>query len=364
MDSLAYKANSKAVIERLRPFYERRTPDRIYATFGVPYTSRTLAAFRATHVDGECAYPDPAERIAFWDALLAERPQLEDDSLPMAYLTEMDQGLYGGVLGGDVRFVCNTQTGWISSMVPRLLEDWSEFERLSFDPASPWFQRYLQQVQVFQQSASGRFGIASLVCCDGVNFIFELLGATEAYLSLIEHPEMAQRALELAYQVAGAIQDAFFERMPLFEGGTFSLNFGWLPGRVVMESVDPFHMTSVAYFERWGREPLERMLARFDGGELHLHGNGRHLLEAVATVSGMKAVILGEDIGYPPAFSILNALRARASDVPLGVGVGYNEFYIGLCSHTLPGGVLYHVSGAPSVLDANRTMEQVRAYRC
>ena len=363
MGPLAYKTNSEAVIERLRPFYERRTPDHIYATFGVPHTSRILAAFRATHSDGECAYPDPAERIAFWDALLAERPQLEDDSLPMAYLTEMDQGLYGGVLGGDVRFVCNTQTGWISSMVPRLLADWSAFDRLRFDPVNPWFQRYLQQLQIFQQGANGKFGIASLVCCDGVNFIFELLGATDAYLSLIVDPEMAQRALELAYQVAGAIQDAFFARIPLFQGGTFSLNFGWLPGRVVMESVDPFHMTSVAYFESWGRAPLERMLARFDGGELHLHGNGRHLLEAVASVSGMKAIILGEDIGYPPAFSILSALRARAGDVPLGVLVGYPEFCAGLHNHTLSGGVLYHVSGAPSVLEANRTMEQVRDYR-
>ena len=219
-------------------------------------------------------------------------------------------------------------------------------------------------MQVFQQSASGRFGIASLVTCDGVNFIFELLGATDAYLSLIENPEMAQRALELAYQVAGAIQDAFFASIPLFQGGTFSLNFGWLPGRVVMESVDPFHMTSVAYFETWGRAPLERMLARFDGGELHLHGNGRHLLEAVATVRGMKAIILGEDIGYPPAYSILSTLRARAGDVPLGVLVDYPEFCAGLQSHTLPGGVLYHVSGALSVAEANRIMEQVRAYRC
>ena len=123
MSQLVYKANCDAVIERLRPFYERRTPDQIYAIMGAPYTSQTLEHFRATHVEGECAYPDPAERIAFWDALLSERPQVEDDSLPMAYLTEMDQGLYGGVMGGDVRFVCNTQTGWISSMVPRLLTD-------------------------------------------------------------------------------------------------------------------------------------------------------------------------------------------------------------------------------------------------
>ena len=43
-------------------------------------------------------------------------------------------------------------------------------------------------------------------------------------------------------------------------------------------------MTSVAYFEQWGREPAERILGAFDGGVIHIHGNGRHLLEAAATL--------------------------------------------------------------------------------
>ena len=49
-------------------------------------------------------------------------------------------------------------------------------------------------------------------------------------------------------------------------GGTLSNFAQWIPGRIVSESVDPFHMTSVAYFETWGREPAERILSRFDGG--------------------------------------------------------------------------------------------------
>ena len=33
-------------------------------------------------------------------------------------LSELDQGLYGGLLGGDVRFLAHPENGWISSMVP------------------------------------------------------------------------------------------------------------------------------------------------------------------------------------------------------------------------------------------------------
>ena len=76
--------------------------------------------------------------------------------------------------------------------------------------------------------------------------------------------------------------------VPLLEGGTFS-NFGqWIPGRIVSESLDPYHMTSVAYFEKWGREPAERILGAFDGGVIHIHGNGRHLFQATSTHHGAE----------------------------------------------------------------------------
>lgn len=83
-------------------------------------------------------------------------------------------------------------------------------------------------------------------------------------------------------------------------------------GRVISESVDPFHMTSVEYFERWRREQLEQIFAEFDGGVTHLHGNGRHLLEAVSSVRGLKAIALGDDRGFPPAFDVLAGLKRRA----------------------------------------------------
>jgi hypothetical protein len=364
MSDLAYKANAGEVIERLRSLYERSAPDRIFATFSVPGAGReALAAFRKTHTEGPCDYPDPADRIEFWDRLLRETTSVEDDSLRYAYLTEMDQGLYGGLLGGDVRFNCNPHTGWISSMVPPLLKGWSEFDRLRFSRSHPWFDRYLAQLRVFAEGARDKFGVCPFVLINGLNFVFELVGATETYTSLLDSPDAVRKAMELGFDVNAAVQDAFFEKVPLFHGGTFSLGCQWIPGRIVMESVDPFHMTSVAYFEEWGRVPLERMFARYDGGEVHLHGNGRHLLEAVSSVKGLKAIQLGDDTGFPKAFEVLRELRARSGDLPLVVGVGFRDFAKTLERHELPGGVLYKVGGAPGADAANQCMEKVRAYR-
>jgi hypothetical protein len=362
MDALAHKPTLHQTLARLRSLFERRAQDQVFAQFQVPST--VLADFGQQYTAGYCDAPDPNERIRFWDRLLAENAALEDDSVPAAYLSEMDQGIYGGLLGGDVQFMAHPENGWISSMVAPLLNDWSEFDRLRFDRHHPWFQRYLDQLDIFVRGAAGKFGISHFILIDGLNSVFELVGATNTYMSLFEHPDMVRRAIELAYEINAAIHDAFFERVPLLEGGTCSNMCGWLPGRIVSESVDPFHMTSLAYFEDWGREPIERILGHFDGGVIHLHGNGRHLLETVCSLRGVQAIRLGDDKGFPLAFDLVDQLRARAGSMPLVLEVGYPQFVESLQQHRLTGGVIYQVAGTPDIDTANRTMERVRDYRC
>jgi hypothetical protein len=121
-------------------------------------------------------------------------------------------------------------------------------------------------------------------------------------------------------------------------------------------------MTSIDYFEEWGRAPVERILAAFDGGVVHIHGNGRHLLEAVSTLRGLKAVYLADDLHYPTAFSVLGRLRRRLGDMPVVVKAEFPDFVAALESHQLEGGVLYKVQHVADVETANRTMERVREY--
>jgi hypothetical protein len=364
VNGLHYKPGAVTAVERLRALYERRAADRIFAAFEVSDPdSPVLAEFRRIHPAGPCDYPDPSDRVAFWDRLLARQAPLEDDALPLAYLGEMDQGLYGGLLGGDVRFDCDPARGWISSMVSPLLADWSGLVSLRFSPEHPWFRRYLAQLRTFVAGAAGRFGICPFVAINGLNFAFELVGATETYTGMLDRPEELRRALDLAFEVNAAVFDAFFENVPLFHGGTFDYWCGWLPGRTIMESVDPFHQTSARHFEEWGRGPLERLFARYDGGEVHVHGNGRHLLEAVSTVAGLKAVFLEDDTGSAPAFEVLDELKARTGDVPLVVRAEFPDFVARLSRRELPGGVLYRVRGAPGVSAVTACLDEVRAYR-
>ena len=148
--------------------------------------------------------------MAFWDELLAERAAIHDDSIPSAYLSEMDQGLYGGIVGGKVQFMAHPENGWISSMVPPILEDWEGFPRLTIDQQSPWYRFYLQELELFREASHGKFGISHFILIDGLNFVFELFGATQTYLELVDHPEKVREAIEFAYRLNVDVQRTFF----------------------------------------------------------------------------------------------------------------------------------------------------------
>lgn len=357
---LSYCSGRSETLARLGTLYEHRSREQICAIFDVP--TEEMRRFRDGHEDGFQDYPNPVERITFWDAHLAERKAVEDDSVPTVYLSEMDQGLYGGLLGGDVRFLCDTQTAWISSMVSPLFDRIEDATGLKLDREHPWWRRYIEQLDVFTAAAAGKFGISHYILVDSLNLIFECIGATKTYLALMDAPNRVAKLIEFAYDFNVAIHEEFFKRVGLLAGGTCSNMIGWCAGRVVSESVDPFHMMSVDDFEKWGRGPVQRIFDHFDGGCLHIHANGRHLLEPVTSIRDLKAIYLGDDVGFPPAFEVLDELKARVGNVPVVVRVKQNEFAAALDAHTLVGGVLYRITNSPDADTANRTMDRVREY--
>lgn len=360
-EKATYKRNTQDVLKRLRSLYERRNQSKIFAVMDIP--NKHLQRFKNNNIAGICDYPDPYERILFWDSVLQERIDLLDDSIPSAYLSEMDQGIYGGILGGDVKFICDPATGWISSMVFPILNDLAEWDKLELARSSKWYKRYINQLEIFVRGASTKFGISHFILIDGLNFIFELIGATKTYLSLIDEPELVHKVIDLAYDLNVKIQTDFFQRIPLLDNGTWSDMAQWIPGRIICESIDPYHMTSVEYFEQWGREPVQRIFDKFDGGILHIHANGRHLLKAASTLKGLKAIRFFDEKNFSPAFDILSEIRSKTGSIPLIVDVEYKDFYSGLRQHNLTGGILYEVKGVPDIDYANRLMDKVRRYQ-
>jgi len=358
---LDYCGGGEEVFTRLRCLYKKRDTSIICARTDTP--SKTLKEFAERHTSGFCDYPDPVERAIFWDRYLSERKDICDDSVPSAYLSEMDQGLYGGIIGGETRFLVHPENGWISSMTAPIIKSWSEFKKLSFNNDSLWFKRYLNQLEIFKKYAHGKFGISHFILINGLNFVFELFGATRTYLEAIENPEKVEKACEFGLRINLKVQDTFFEKIGLIEGGTCSNMVQWIDGKIISESVDPFHMASIDFFERWGKKQLEDAFSHFDGGVIHIHGNGRHLLPVISKIEKLRAIYLGDDNNYPQAFSILKDIKKIVGDIPLVVDVSYNDFISCFEAHRLTGGVFYRIYDVPDKDTANFLMDKIREYR-
>jgi len=360
---MIYKKNFKMVMERLRGFYAGESRDRIFAKMMVE--SAALRTYAGVYPDGTIPYPDLNIRADFWNSYLSEQTDLIDDSIPAAYMSEFDEGLYSALLGASIQFQYLPETGRVCSMSKPLLEKFEDWRSLKLDTDGYWANQYKKQLEFFKQDGQLKYGISHFIIINGLNMSFELRGATNAFYDVIEFPEEMKEFFDFARKVNFWVQDTFFEIIGLFEGGTFS-NYGqWMPGRIISESIDPFHMASIDYFEEWGRDTLEKVFARYDGGCLHIHqGNGKHLIHTASTVKGVKIIsIVDENFNDDKAYMHLEEYDKLRGEIPLIITIPYDIFMVMMEKGQLPANNFYNVKNVPDAATANKAMEKILEYR-
>lgn len=358
-----YKNNASDVFERLRFLHSGEAKDSIFARMILP--SPTLEKYRAENPEAEVGFPDTVVREQFWSSYLKEQKEIEDDSMPVAYMSEFDEGLYAGLLGGELRFLNNPDWGWISSMSSPFVPSVDALSKLTLDKNCLWAQRYRQQITYFAEKAKGKYGISHFILVNGLNLLLELRGGTNMYYDIADEPEKIRDFLQFTRVVNTFVQDEFFSITGLVQGGTFSNMGQWFPGRVVSDSLDPFHMTSPEYFEKWGRENIEAVFAEYDGGCIHLHQEYcKHLLKPASTLKGIKMIsFVDENFNPDKAYMHLEEYDALRGNVPLSINLPFEVFQHKLENKQLPGNIFYNVEGVPSLKIANDCMKKVKAYR-
>jgi hypothetical protein len=355
-----YKANYKEALCRLNELYSKRGLNKIYAKMNIqnPY----LDEYKISNPDCETTYPDIDERINFWDKVLSFNKDIQDDSIPSCYLSEFDQGLYSALLGAKIRFLNSASTGWVSSMCAPFVSDINNIDNFILDENNIWYKRYLQQLELFKKKAYSKFGISHFILISGMNFIIEMLGATDAYYLMLEDEENTQKAIDFSIKLNIWVHNTFFEHIGLFEGGTCSNFAGWIPGKIVSESVDPFHLTDIETFKRWGKKTIEEIFSKYDGGTVHIHGNGHHLIEEVSNIEGIKCIHFIDEEFNTPAYKKLYEISEKRSNVPIIISIPYIDFYIMLNEKTLENNILYDVQNVPNIKIANSLMHEVKQY--
>lgn len=202
-----------------------------------------------------------------------------------------------------------------------------------------WYKRFTQQMNIFVNKTAGNFGVSNLIVLDGFNLIFDLIGATNTYLVALEKLGLVRKVIDFAYNLNVQVHNDFFKYVPLYYNVACSIEATWLSGRIITGSVDSFHMTSAEYFEEWGSEPIKKQFSNF--GIIHIHSNGRHLLEAVSKIKCLKAINFLNERDFHPAFSVLSKIKKITKFIPIVINVDMEDFQKGLKNHNLEGGGFY-----------------------
>ena len=173
-----YKKNAEQVYERMTELFSGNGKDKIYAKL-IPKDRKRTVYENADDVP----YPEVTENDL--EQLLNDYidfTDLEDDGFPFKYPREFDQGLYGAIFGAKVRF--NRDGGGISSMSYPFAKDLSEVADYKLDENNVWYQRYKSRVELYTKCLKGKIGISDIICINGLNFMYEMIGATDTYYCL------------------------------------------------------------------------------------------------------------------------------------------------------------------------------------
>jgi hypothetical protein len=245
------------------------------------------------------------------------------------------------------------------------IKDVNDLQSLSLDKNCHWAETLKKQLSFYADYAKDKFGVSHFILIDGLNLLLELRGATNMYYDCIDAEEDVRSFMDFARDLNCWVQDTFFDTIGLYGGGTVSNMGQWIPGRIVSESIDPYHMASPDFFYQWGLKGIEEMFSRYDGGVFHIHsGNGLHLVPLAAKVKGVKMIsFIDENWNSFKAYQSLNEIDAERGGIPIGISVPYHVFKEKLDKHELPGNVLYTITGVDSEKTANGLMKQVKSYR-
>lgn len=398
-----YKNNPEETMNRLVTFWKRGMNNQILARFSVKnkYWNKYLKVNNLTSkVDSfqneeekclnelneygdyvkerQCLCVDNMRRVLeMEDNKVKIRKDLQDDSLPIAYPTAyFSEHIFGGILGGEMIFEGNDIYTW-GHCKNFLIDDWGKFKDIKFDPNNFWIKKIEQCLKYVVANANYKWGVRSFIIINGLNLSLVLRGATKTYLDIYDNPEKLRELMEFGVGFNVKVFDIQRRIIKGYNEKTFIHHefskLVWAHDTPLL-SVDAYIMCDPEIYENMGLEYDQRIIDFFGGAFMHTHGLGLYrLLPKIVKLKGLLQLELGDDMesgvrvskesgGIRP-FDILKRIKEEITgDIPLLVYCHKDEFVQGLENKSLPGGVLYQVSGIDSPKEANILMKRVKDY--
>lgn len=365
------KRNAEQAAERLYRFYSGQLGDEILATLDYPCPELCQEPIVVPQADDETVCEREALPLRDLPLLLAmyrrraraafENP--DDSLLTVIPVVDFEGAIETAMLGGRARWMGTRLHTWGEPAEP-LISNYEEFHWRLPEESNEWLQRYLECYRYMVRHANNDFALAFSAEFTGLNLVVQLRGAEEAYLDLYDCPDDVQRLLQYSYdlmlylyarveEIVGAYNLALYGNHSLSE---------YRVDHQPNHSVDAYSICRPGTLRQFGMSQIARFIRAVGGGNLHIHQNGRHVIEEVVEIPGWREVRFTDGPGWPLSFDMRWELRRRLRDIPMVIRCTEMQFMKGMQERDLPCNTRYVLSVA-SLEEAKRVMDRVHAYR-
>lgn len=360
------KQNLESTLNRYFSFYERRLEDGILATIPVSPESgarQQKADAGETRVK-ECLLLEDLDGYMQRQQSRLDVNEWLCDIIPTLYPTgPFGESIWSGLLGADIIFAGNNVHTWSYSPAPLISSiDSFHFPRIPAD--NFWFGKMLEVTKYFTQNLKPKYDMAHFIFMDCLNLLVELRGAMSAYTDIYDFPDFAERFMDWSVRENIRLYDAQSALTKDFVATAFGGHpaYKYAHCNIPDLSIDAYGLCRKEVYESLGLEQHKKIVEHYDGGRLHIHGNGRHLCRLVSRIGRLTSCSMGDDVGYVKAHTIADQLKDDMHPIPISVSIPIEAFSKRLKDRSLPAGVCYSVTGAGSVDEANDIMQRVFDY--
>ncbi|MHB9090700.1 MAG: uroporphyrinogen decarboxylase/cobalamine-independent methonine synthase family protein, partial [Chloroflexota bacterium] len=156
--------------------------------------------------------------------------------------------------------------------------DWSEMERVRFDPANPWFQRLAEFTAKLKEHAAGRYPVgAGLLGATPSDLMMIFRGQERFAVDMYDSPALVVTLAERSVQFCVDAMAHIMALVPTYHGGwTGTIRYFWAPEPMLETGEDLAFMMSPAAHKRFV-VPIHRAFCRhYPCNILHLHSAQLH----------------------------------------------------------------------------------------
>jgi len=345
-----YKPLINESVERFGMLWNRESVDRILVKIDIqdPKTPTVMNAMAQV--------PDFEKVVDEWEKGFDLNKDVRDDNLPAVY-GDLGAYIFGGFLGASVTW------GTGGAYSEKLIADMRNYKDfMHFDETNKYYNLQLDYLRYLKERSKGKFCFTEMLAIDGMNFLDCIRGG-DAYTDVFDYPKEVGELLDFSSDLNVRFirkQRTIIDR---YRGGRFNPYAIWTPGETIFISVDAYGQCGQEVFERHGRKYVQRLIDEFHGGWLHVHSDAMRLLPAYVTLKGLVAIGLEDWIKPPRAIENIENILEITGDIPLMINITKDEFISRTNDKTLPGNILYWISGVKTVQEANATAEVAYRYR-